>query len=749
MASVRGLTPEAIRALIEDATRDYKVVRESLTTMQRRYGTIDSELDSLNKRMDDLPSEIGDSIDSVKHLEDVLAEAKSQVDSLRSRFPIKTVDISDDAITAAKIEAGAIVAEKIASGAVVAEKLAAGAVVSEKIHAEAVTAEKLAADSVTAGSIAADSVLTRHIGTEQVTAEKLKAGSVEADKIAAGAVTAGAIAAGAVTADSIAAGAVTADSIEAGAIRFRPNSVLPDAVLGGVIPYTGKITLNNPAPGLKRETDYFFPNRPKYYEFPRSVKIYANSKYIFEIDLVNGGAYAGEPAVYLLFDAVPDHSAEFHYTVGDRVRTKAVRSSSIVSGTPSGMSIVRVDYGPYSSASWGEYDHITVSTPFQFMSSSGINHMTLRGVYISVAGHYMSRIDILAQPPTTQDLEETQRATQMFAEDLSAAMGQLSTNLTATARELSAIRKEFSTSTSTPFMLVWPDIQDKNDVSLMNGYVGDLIDQFVLHNDSNRPVAYTSTVSVSQTNSGRSDVVRSGIAAPKSYVGIGPYNDRTPASVLVEPMAVESVVIEDFDIEFTESDRDIVNGKPNPNSLRKRILMVPSKDIQAVSLEVIQGEWGNGQDRVDRLREAGYDPEVIQRVVNGLVPQNNKFEDRPDYYQRLTFSADVVVPQVGSWLSATTVEVYLVQWTKYKGYNSVFKRVVEQSQRAGSFGTHRFNVSYNLNYDGPFPYAGLPSDWDVTTKLEHEYDQFQLVVQANNGNGQIIGTIASGGITLY
>lgn len=701
MASVRGLTPEAIRALIEDATRDYKVVRESLTTMQRRYGTIDSELDSLNKRMDDLPSEIGDSIDSVKHLEDVLAEAKSQVDSLRSRFPIKTVDISDDAITAAKIEAGAIVAEKIAAGAVVAEKLAAGAVVAEKIHAEAVTAEKLAADSVTAGSIAADSVLTRHIGTEQVTAEKLKAGSVDAEKIAAGAVTAGAIAAGAVTADSIAAGAVTADSIEAGAIRFRPNSVLPDEVLGGVIPYTGKTTLNNPAPGLKRETDYFSSNVSKYYEFPRSVKIHANSKYIFEIDLVKRGVYVSEPIVYLVFDAVPDRSAEFHYTVGDYVWTQPVRSSSSLSGTPSGMSIVRVDYWSYSSDSWGEYDHITVSTPFQFMSSSGINHMTLRGVHISmsVAGHYMSRLDILAQPPTTQDLEETQRATQMFAEDLSDAVRHLSENLTNATLELSAIRREVATQKS--FMLLWPDQSEKNGVSIGSAHFGPNFDRFTIYNDSNRPVAYTSTVSVSHTNPGQSDVVRSGIVSPKSEVDIGPYNyGEVPASALLEPMEVENLVAEEFDFEFTESHLEIINGKPNPNVLRKSILKVPA-----------------------------------------LEP--------PAYYERLTFSADVVVPQVGSWMSATTVEVYLLQWTKYKGYSMVSQRVVEQSQRAGSFGTHRFNVPYNLSYDGYYPTQAFPGNWDGETELEHEYDQFQLRVRANNENGQIIGTTVRGGISVY
>ena len=749
MASVRGLTPEAIKALIEDSKRDYKVVRESLTTMYRRYEGLDSDLDHLSRRMDSLPDELKGSLDSLVDLDEVLAAAREEVDSLRQRLPIQSVDIADDAITANKIEAGAITALQIAAGAVTTEKLAAGAVVAKKIDAEAVTADKLAADSVTAGSIAADSVLTRHIGTEQVTAEKLKAGSVEAEKIAAGAVTS----------NSIAAGSITADNIEAGAFQLRPNSILPDSAFGNFPPKNSTATAENPMPGLSKDVHGYRDETlgGEYIPFSRPVEISTNGRYSLDMDvyLDSTKKQLNYVAIILVVEGINDEGVvikatgtidgedDTGYAGAEVFRTSP--SLDLPSDIPVDTNVIVLTMTPGSDY---KYDHTNIKIEFELVAPGGSTTLKVHGFMPSVRGVF-TRFDILAHAPTMKDLEDAQRATHMFAEDLSAAMGQLSTNLTATARELSAIRQEFSTSTSTSFMLVWPDISRKNDVSIMSGYAGDLIDKFVLHNDSNRPVAYTSTVSVSQTNSGQSDVVRSGIAAPKSHVDIGPYNKRTPASVLVEPMAVESVVIEDFDIEFTESDRDIVNGKPDPNSLRKRILMVPSKDIQAVALEVIEGVWGNDPERTNRLREAGYDPEVIQRVVNGIIPQNNKFEDRPDYYQRLTFSADVVVPQVGSWFAATTVEVYLVQWTKYKGYNSVFKRVVEQSQRAGSFGTHRTNVSYNLNYDGPFPSAGLPSDWDVTTKLEREYDQFQLVVHANNGNGKIIGTIASGGITLY
>lgn len=750
MASVRGLTPEAIKALIEDSKRDYKVVRESLTTMYRRYEGLDSDLDHLSRRMDSLPDELKGSLDSLVDLDEVLEAAREEVDSLRQRFPIQSVDIADDAITANKIEAGAITALQIAAGAVTTEKLAAGAVVAEKIDAEAVTAEKLAADSVTAGSIAADSVLTRHIGTEQVTAEKLKAGSVEAEKIAAGAVTS----------DSIAAGSITADNIEAGAFQLRPNSILPDSAFGNFPPKNSTATAENPMPGLSKDVHGYrddLTEDPMYIPFSRPVEISTNGRYSLDMDvyLDSTKKQLNYVAIMLVVEGINDEGVvikatgtidgedDTGYAGAEVFRTSP--SLDLPSDIPVDTNVIVLTMTPGSDY---KYDHTNIKIEFELVAPGGSTTLKVHGFMPSVRGVF-TRFDILAHAPTMKDLEDAQRATQMFAEDLSAAMGQLSTNLTATARELSAIRKEFSTSTSTSFMLVWPDLWEKDDVRIAVGSLSTTYDKLVLYNGSNRPVAYTSTVSASYSDPGQSDVVRSGIVAPKSEVPIGPNNYDTPASALVEPMDVENVVIEEFDFEFTASDRDVVNGKPDPNVLQKNILMVPSKDIQAVALGVIEGVWGNDPERTKRLREAGYDPVVVQRVVNGLISQNNKLARPDDSYKRLTFSADVVVPQVGSWVSATTVEVYLIVWTKYKGYNSTFTRVVEQSQRAGSFGTHRVNVSYNLNYDDYYQYAGVPDNWDFTTELEHEYDLFQLRVRANNGNGRIIGTTASGGITLY
>jgi hypothetical protein len=38
-----------------------------------------------------------------------------------------------------------------------------------------------------------------------------------------------------------------------------------------------------------------------------------------------------------------------------------------------------------------------------------------------------------------------------------------------------------------------------------------------------------------------------------------------------------------------------------------------------IAREVINGRWGNGQDRKNRLRAAGYDYGVVQNIVNKML----------------------------------------------------------------------------------------------------------------------------------
>jgi hypothetical protein len=45
----------------------------------------------------------------------------------------------------------------------------------------------------------------------------------------------------------------------------------------------------------------------------------------------------------------------------------------------------------------------------------------------------------------------------------------------------------------------------------------------------------------------------------------------------------------------------------------------PLKSVSEIAREVLAGNWGNGEDRKNRLTSAGYDYSSVQAAVNKLV----------------------------------------------------------------------------------------------------------------------------------
>ena len=54
----------------------------------------------------------------------------------------------------------------------------------------------------------------------------------------------------------------------------------------------------------------------------------------------------------------------------------------------------------------------------------------------------------------------------------------------------------------------------------------------------------------------------------------------------------------------------------------------PSKTIDELANEVIAGKWGNGQERKDKLTQAGYDYDAVQSKVNEIL-NVSKSEEKP------------------------------------------------------------------------------------------------------------------------
>ena len=70
-----------------------------------------------------------------------------------------------------------------------------------------------------------------------------------------------------------------------------------------------------------------------------------------------------------------------------------------------------------------------------------------------------------------------------------------------------------------------------------------------------------------------------------------------------------------------------------------------AEKFNEVVQEIIRGEWGNGQDRIDRLREAGYAFENLQNAVNELLGCEKRYETTVSDNEAVGISATEVLKE--------------------------------------------------------------------------------------------------------
>ena len=72
----------------------------------------------------------------------------------------------------------------------------------------------------------------------------------------------------------------------------------------------------------------------------------------------------------------------------------------------------------------------------------------------------------------------------------------------------------------------------------------------------------------------------------------------------------------------------------------------PQKSLEEVAREVIQGKWGNGADRAKRLTAAGYDAKAVQDKVNELLGVSGGTTTQPAKKDLTTIAREVIA---GKW----------------------------------------------------------------------------------------------------
>ncbi len=146
------------------------------------------------------------------------ADLQAQLDTLDGKFPITTVDISNDAISAPKILAGAVLTEKMTANSINGDRIAANTLNADKIlvgtiYTELMGANTINGDRISAGTLSALKIIAGSMTTAQFTANTIDgaiitANTLNASKIIAGTITALQIAAGAITATKLSADAI-------------------------------------------------------------------------------------------------------------------------------------------------------------------------------------------------------------------------------------------------------------------------------------------------------------------------------------------------------------------------------------------------------------------------------------------------------------------------------------------------------------------------------------------------------------
>ena len=102
------------------------------------------------------------------------------------------------------------------------------------------------------------------------------------------------------------------------------------------------------------------------------------------------------------------------------------------------------------------------------------------------------------------------------------------------------------------------------------------------------------------------------------------------------------------------------------------------KSVDELAQEVIDGKWGDGEDRKAKLEETGYDYDAVQDRVNEILSKNNKKsiteiakevingewgngEDRKKKLEAEGYDYDTVQAKVNQLLGSETTKTYIVK----------------------------------------------------------------------------------------
>lgn len=108
-------------------------------------------------------------------------------------------------------------------------------------------------------------------------------------------------------------------------------------------------------------------------------------------------------------------------------------------------------------------------------------------------------------------------------------------------------------------------------------------------------------------------------------------------------------------VDMNKMVKDIIQNKSKPQT---------TKSIEELAKEVIDGKWGNGEDRKTSLINAGYDYDKVQAKVNEIMKQSN---NTVEYY---TIKQGDTLSGIAQKFNTNVNQ--LVSWNNIKNANLIF-----------------------------------------------------------------------------
>ena len=72
------------------------------------------------------------------------------------------------------------------------------------------------------------------------------------------------------------------------------------------------------------------------------------------------------------------------------------------------------------------------------------------------------------------------------------------------------------------------------------------------------------------------------------------------------------------------------------------------KSDREIAVEVICGKWGNGNERIVNLVNAGYNPTTVQAIVNQIAQDMVEYDKAEKHYGKEILEIDVDLTRYGA-----------------------------------------------------------------------------------------------------